>query len=159
MKNKIIWALSIFVAFIFVQSMFFKFSGAEETKILFGTIASWMHDIGLPSSLANAFGEFGGYGVGAIELIAAALILIPATRWQGAALSLLVISGAIFFHLFTPLGIDRVVDQAGNTDGGGLFYTAVAVWFSSIGISVLSMRGGKADSDQVDDAATVASSV
>ncbi|MFK7913489.1 MAG: hypothetical protein AB8B93_06205 [Pseudomonadales bacterium] len=138
MKTKIIWALSIFVAFIFIQSMFFKFSGAEETVIIFGTIARWLSSISLPDNLAAAFGTYGGYGVGIVELVAAALIVIPATRKLGASLSLLVISGAIFFHLFTPLGIDRIVDQAGNTDGGALFATAVAVWLASAGIVLLS---------------------
>lgn len=137
MKNIITWALSIFIAFIFVQSMFFKFSGAEETVIIFSTIAAWMSSIGLPQSLATAFGTYGAYGVGAIELVAAVLLLVPVTRLAGAATSLFVISGAIFFHLFTPLGIDRVVDQAGNSDGGALFFTAVAVWLSSVAVIAL----------------------
>ena len=142
MKNLFTWALSLFVAFIFVQSTFFKFSGAEETVIIFSTIAAWMSSIGLPEALATAFGRFGAYGVGTAELIAAALILVPATRRLGASLSLLVISGAIFFHLFTPLGIDRVIDQAGTTDGGALFATAVAVWASSA--LVLALAGRRA---------------
>lgn len=131
MKNVITWGLSIFIAIIFVQSTFFKFSGAQETVIIFSTIGSWMSSIGLPVSLAEAFGKFGAYGVGLAELSAAVLILIPATRVIGASISLFVISGAIFFHLFTPLGIDRVIDAAGNTDGGALFFTAVGVWAAS----------------------------
>lgn len=142
MKNVITWALSLFVAVVFLQSMFFKFSGAEETVIIFSTIASWMRTIGLPATVSSLFGEFGAYGVGVTELIAAALILIPATRVLGASISLAVISGAIFFHLFTPLGIDRVIDQAGTTDGGALFYTAVAVWVSSAALIAMGRRAG-----------------
>jgi len=41
-------------------------------------------------------------------------------------------SGAIFFHLFTPLGVDRIVDAAGYTDGGVLFYMACGVWISCL---------------------------
>ncbi len=74
MKNISIWALSVFIAFIFVQSMFFKFTGATETVIIFSTIANWMITIGMPESVANLFREFGGYGVGATELVAAILV-------------------------------------------------------------------------------------
>jgi len=42
----------------------------------------------------------------------------------GAALGLAVMTGAISFHLFTPLGIDP------NNDGGGLFAMACVVWLS-----------------------------
>lgn len=147
MKNIVTWALSLFVAFIFVQSMFFKFSGAEETVIIFSTIAGWMSSIGLPAVVSNLFGEFGAYGVGVTELVAAVLILIPATRTLGAGISLLVISGAIFFHLFTPLGIDRVIDQAGTTDGGALFFTAVAVWVASAAIIGMARYGQRAQAN------------
>ncbi|MEM8492746.1 MAG: DoxX family membrane protein [Pseudomonadota bacterium] len=137
--NKVIsTVLSIFVAFVFVQSLFFKFSGSEETVIIFSTIGQWMSSIGLPAFVANLFGEFGGYGVGTTELVASALILIPATRKLGASIAFVVMSGAIFFHLGTPLGVDRVVDAAGNTDGGALFFTAVGVWVSSAVIIALS---------------------
>jgi hypothetical protein len=39
-------------------------------------------------------------------------------------------SGAIFFHLATPLGVNRAIDAAGNTDGGVLFFMACGVWLS-----------------------------
>jgi len=78
--------------------------------------------------IAETFRAYGGNAVGITELIASALILIPKTRTWGALLGLGVISGAIFFHLGTPLGVNRVVDEAGNTDGGALFYMACGVW-------------------------------
>ncbi len=140
MKTIITWILSFFVAFIFVQSTFFKFTGAEETMIIFSTIGTWMATIGLPGFLSQSFGTYGGFAVGGIELIAAALILIPATRHIGASVSLVVMSGAIFFHLFTPLGVDRMIDQAGNTDGGALFFTAVALWVTSVIIIALTTK-------------------
>ncbi|MGH1487733.1 MAG: hypothetical protein ACRBCI_16095 [Cellvibrionaceae bacterium] len=140
MKNIITWIFSIFVAFIFAQSLVFKLSGSIETTIIFDTIAAWMSTIGMPQAIANFFSEFGGYSVALAELIAALLILVPKTRIIGASLGLVVISGAIFFHLFTPLGIDRVVDFAGNTDGGALFYTACAVFVSTLIIIGLSVR-------------------
>jgi len=121
MRNKLRWALSLFVAFVFLQSLVFKFSGAQETVIIFNTIADWMLDVALLAPIAETFRVHGGNTVGAAELIASILILIPATRFFGAVMALGIISGAIFFHLFTPLGINRVVDAAGNTDGGVLF--------------------------------------
>jgi hypothetical protein len=35
-------------------------------------------------------------------------------------------TGAVSFHLFTPLGIDP------NNDGGGLFAAAVTIWITAI---------------------------
>jgi len=122
------WALVIFVAFVFIQSLIFKFSGSQETVIIFNTIADWMVGVGIPAGLAEGFRSYGGNTVGIFELIASVLILIPKTRVWGALLGLGVISGAIFFHLGTPLGVNRVVDEAGNTDGGALFIMACAVW-------------------------------
>lgn len=128
MKKVLPWLLVGFVVFVFVQSLFFKFAGSEETKIIFGTIADWMLSIGLPAGLAEGFRNHGGNLVGATELLASVLILIPKTRVWGALIGLVTISGAIFFHLFTPLGVVRVVDAAGNTDGGVLFALACGVW-------------------------------
>jgi hypothetical protein len=131
MKKYAQWLLVGFVAFVFIQSLFFKFSGSEETVIIFNTIGEWMLSIGLPAGLAEAFAKHGGNVIGSTELFAVILLLIPASRLLGALLSLGVISGAIFFHLFTPLGVNRVIDAAGNTDGGALFYMACGVWICS----------------------------
>lgn len=147
MNNKISWALAVFVAFVFIQSLFFKFSGSEETVIIFNTIADWMAGLALLESISEPFRAYGGTAVGGVELAASILILIPATRLFGAVAGLGVISGAIFFHLFTPLGIDRVVDEAGNTDGGVLFYMACGVWVSCAVIIFLE-RGNFLRSDE-----------
>lgn len=125
------WILVVFIAFVFVQSLFFKFAGSEETVIIFNTIADWMAGIDLLSGLAEPFRSYGGWGVGLTELLASILLFIPRTRVLGALLALGVISGAIFFHLFTPLGVDRAVDAMGNTDGGVLFFMACGVWVAS----------------------------
>lgn len=124
-------ALVVYIIFVFGQSLFFKFSGSPETVIIFNTIAEWMQSIGLPENLSNAFAKNGGNLVGIAELIACVLLIIPTTRLLGALLSIGIISGAIFFHLATPLGVNRVVDEAGNTDGGILFFMAIGVWLAS----------------------------
>ena len=101
-----------------------------------------MTTVGL-SFLAPSFESVGGYVIGGIELIASILLIIPATRRIGALLGITILSGAIFFHLFTPLGINRVIDAAGNTDGGGLFYMACGVWISCLLIFILTKKENK----------------
>lgn len=130
MTKYIPWALAIFIAFVFLQSLFFKFAGSEETVIIFSTISDWMAGISFLKPISEPFMAYGGNVIGSVELVASALVLIPRTRVWGALLGLGVISGAIFFHLFTPLGVVRVVDAAGNTDGGALFFMACGVWLS-----------------------------
>ena len=132
MKKFLNWALPLYIAFVFLQSLFFKFSGSEETVIIFNTIGTWMADIGLAQGFAEGFSSYGGTVTGVAELIASILVLIPLTRVWGALAGLMIMSGAIFFHLFTPLGVLRVVDAAGNTDGGLLFFMACGVWLSSL---------------------------
>ena len=133
MKKAIPWVLVGFIVFVFVQSLFFKFSGSEETVIIFNTIGDWMAGIGFLVWASEPFKAYGGGAVGIAELIASVLLIIPAARLWGGLLALGVMSGAIFFHLFTPLGVDRVVNAAGNTDGGVLFIMACLVWLCSAG--------------------------
>ena len=129
--------LSVYIAFVFLQSLAFKFTGSEETVIIFSTIGQWMDGIGLPVWFSNGFAQHGGIVIGTAELIASTLILVPLTRVIGAILGWCVMSGAIFFHLFTPLGVNRVIDAAGNTDGGILFILACGVWLSCLALIYL----------------------
>lgn len=130
------WILSIFVAFVFIQSLFFKFTGSPETVYIFqGKLDPWAASLGFPGVFAPG-GIFSAKVVGTAELIASLLVLSGAflagnrmIQVLGAALGLGVISGAIFFHLFTPLGI-AVVNTDGSSDGGELFILACGVWFS-----------------------------
>ena len=126
------WALAVFVAIVFVQSLFFKFSNSFETVHIFTTIGDWMGAIGLPAFIASGFAAWGGYTIGGIELIASVLLLVRKTQSLGALVGFIIISGAIFFHLFTPLGVSVVIDEAGNRDGGQLFALAVGVFVSTI---------------------------
>lgn len=127
MKKYLPLLLVIVPVAVFLQSLPFKFSGAAETVYIFDTIGTWFATIGL-TALAEPFARFGAYGVGATELIASILLIVPATRHWGALLGLGVLSGAIFFHLFTPLGI--AVKFPGGAPGGepSLFVMAVIAW-------------------------------
>lgn len=109
MKNIVEWILSIIAAIILLQTLFFKFTAAEESVYIFTQVG--MEPIGR-------------IGSGIVELFAGIFLIIPKTRIYGAILALGVISGAIFFHL-TVLGIEIM------GDGGLLFYYALAVFFSS----------------------------
>lgn len=103
------WACRIIVAVILLQTLFFKFTGAEESKYIFTTL------------LGPDLESVGRIGSGVVELIAAILLAIPRTAWLGAFIALGTISGAIMSHL-TMLGI--VVKD----DGGLLFGLAVTVF-------------------------------
>ena len=128
-------ALTIYIVFVFVQSLFFKFMNSPETQYIFGTLDMWGASLGLPGLFAQD-GIFSQYVVGVTELIASAFLLVSLHpdrrifRPVGALASMGVISGAIFFHLFTPLGVS-VLNTDGSRDGGQLFALACGVWLSA----------------------------
>lgn len=109
------WVLQFVVAVILLQTLFFKFTGAAESVYIFSTLG------------AEPWGRIGS---GVVELIAAILLLVPATVTVGAALALAVIAGAILSHL-TILGIEV------QGDGGLLFVLALTVFVASAAILVL----------------------
>lgn len=113
-----VFVLSLYIAFVFVQSLFFKWTGSEESIFIFSTLRDWS-GIGL-------FEPFGRWFIGFSELVASVLLFIPRTRIWGAGMALVIISGAIVFHLFTPLGVEIL------GDGGLLFTLACGVWISSL---------------------------
>lgn len=128
-------ALVLFIAFVFVQSLFFKFTDSPETQYIFGTLNEWAGGLGLPGVFAPD-GIASQYVVGTAELVASLVLLASLAprfrglRPMGALLAIGVISGAIFFHLFTPLGVS-VLNTDGTRDGGLLFGMACGVWASA----------------------------
>jgi uncharacterized membrane protein YphA (DoxX/SURF4 family) len=104
-----IWVLRLLAAIILLQTLFFKFTAAEESVYIFTQIG---------------MEPWGRIGIGIMELIAALLILFPKTTPYGALLAIGLMAGAIFFH-FTKLGV--VV----KNDGGQLFVYAVLVLVAS----------------------------
>ena len=131
--------LSVFVSIIFLDSLRYKFTDAPETQEIFGRLDVWAGSIGAPG-LFGHFGMFSQYVIGGAELVASACVLlglIPALRrFQalGALLGISIMTGAISFHLFTPLGIDP------NNDGGGLFMAAIGVWFCCLTLVIWNRR-------------------
>jgi hypothetical protein len=127
--------LTLYIAFVFIQSLFFKFTDSPETQYIFGTLDAWGASLGWPGLFAHD-GIFSQYVVGTSELIASTILLLALTgrfgwlRPLGALMALGVISGAIFFHLFTPLGVS-VLNTDGTRDGGQLFALACGVWVAA----------------------------
>jgi uncharacterized membrane protein YphA (DoxX/SURF4 family) len=104
MKSSIVpWILRIIVALILLQTLYFKFTGAEESIYIFTTLG------------VEPYGRFAS---GIVELIASILILIPRITLLGALIGLVVMIGAILSHLFI-LGIEV------QNDEGVLFIMAV----------------------------------
>jgi putative oxidoreductase len=112
------WILQLVVAAILLQTLFFKFTGAEESVYIFTTVG------------AEPWGRIGS---GVLELIAALMLLIPATVPYGAALTMAVMAGAIGSHL-TILGIEV------KGDGGLLFGLASTAFVGSALVLLLRRR-------------------
>ena len=104
------WVCRLTAAVILLQTLFFKFTGAEESVYIFTKV-------GLE--------PVGRYATGAVELVAAVLLVFRCHAWIGALLASGIMAGAIFSHL-TVLGI--VVKD----DGGLLFALAVTVLLCSL---------------------------
>jgi len=112
------WILQIAAAIILAQTLFFKFTGAEESRYIFTTLG---------------VEPWGRIASGCAELVAVLLLLVSRTAVVGALLSLGVMTGAIGAHL-TKLGL--VVKD----DGGLLFGLALTVFACSAAILALRRR-------------------
>ena len=106
MKNLFTWLTRIIAAFIMLQTLYVKFSGAEESIYIFTQVG---------------MEPWGRYSVGIGELIASIFILIPRTSWLGGLITAGLMAGAIGMHILI-LGI-VVFD-----DGGQLFTYAVVAF-------------------------------
>jgi uncharacterized membrane protein YphA (DoxX/SURF4 family) len=108
-QTVVTWLAQLTVAVILLQTLFFKFTGAEESVYIFTTVG------------AEPWGRIGS---GVIELIASLLLLFPAAAPIGAALAMASMAGAILTHL-TLLGIEV------KGDGGLLFALALTAFAGS----------------------------
>lgn len=129
--------IAFFTAAVFVDSLRYKFADHPKTQEIFGRLDAWAGRNGF-FGLFGPTGVFGQYVIGAAELAASCLLLLGAFYAPyrfvlplGAGIAFLIMSGAIAFHLFTPLGLDP------NRDGGGLFRAACAVWLGSLALLIL----------------------
>jgi uncharacterized membrane protein YphA (DoxX/SURF4 family) len=102
--------VSILVAVIFLQTLYFKFTGKPESIYIFSKLG---------------IEPFGRIISGILELIAGILLISKKFSIYGAILGLVVITGAIFSHIFV-LGIEV------QNDGGTLFFLAVIVFLGCL---------------------------
>ena len=109
------WTLQLVAAGILLQTLFFKFTAAEESVYIFSTL-------GLE--------PWGRIGSGAAELLAAVLLLVPAMAPAGAILAMGIMAGALMSHL-TVLGIEV------KGDGGLLFGLAIIVFAASAAVLLI----------------------
>ncbi len=133
-------AVAVFCSAIFLDSLRYKFTDNPKTQEIFGRLDAWAGSIGAPGLFGHT-GVFSQYTIGLAELAASALLiggmLAPGYRFlqpMGALLGLAIMSGAISFHVFTPLGVDP------NNDGGGLFRAACLVWLGCLVLLVIRWR-------------------
>jgi hypothetical protein len=115
-QSVVSWTLQVVVAGILLQTLFFKFTGAEESVYIFTTVG------------AEPWGRIGS---GVMELIAAVMLLTPALVPYGAILTVAAMSGALLSHL-TLLGIEV------KGDGGLLFGLALTCFVG--GAIILGIR-------------------
>ena len=136
-KKNITTVMTLYISVVFIQALRFKFTDSVETLHIFTTLNTWAYDTFGVEGLFLSPGIFNAYVVGTSEFIASIVMLIGLFSSRkflipvGALMSLGIISGAIFFHLFTPLGINVL------GDGGLLFSSACAIWLMSLAIIVM----------------------
>jgi uncharacterized membrane protein YphA (DoxX/SURF4 family) len=99
------FSLRLIAAVIMLQTLFYKFTGAEESVYIFSKIG---------------IEPWGRIGTGMLELAASVMLLIPSFIWAGALLGTGLMSGAVIAHL-AILGIEV------KDDGGYLFLLALIV--------------------------------
>jgi uncharacterized membrane protein YphA (DoxX/SURF4 family) len=112
-RNVALWILRLVPAIILIQTLYFKFTAHPQSVKLFTTIG---------------MEPYGRIGTGILEGIAAILLLIPRFTGYGALLGLMMMTGALYFHL-TKLGI--------NFDGDPVLFIYALITFVSCAVLVL----------------------
>ncbi|MEO0611998.1 MAG: hypothetical protein AAFY83_01595 [Pseudomonadota bacterium] len=143
------WLAGSFISAIFVDSLRFKFTGHPTPEHIFTTLREWS-GIGL-------FFPAGPWVIGLGELLSSFLLIVlplgllargtvkdvARSQFAGAMLAMAIMSGAIAFHLFTPLGIETPVEWengAVQKESAALFYSAVASWVCAALIMAIRKR-------------------
>lgn len=139
--NLLTWAGGLFISVIFLDSLRFKFTGHPTPQHIFTTLKEW--------SGISLFYPAGPWIIGLGELLSSILLiglpvlflfmnkktLIPPVQFLGALIALGIMSGAILFHLFTPLGIETPVEWADGAPtkfSPALFYSACVSWVCAL---------------------------
>ena len=151
------WLIAAWMLYVFLGSLPYKFTLHPDTQHIFGTIGAWIGTF-LGTGIGGAFAAYGSYAVGAFELATSIVLLVPLFAWLtrkaiggtvsrtrarwhrlGGAMAAVVMAGAVFFHLASPLGV--VVLHRGQSDGGSLFYAAVSILVGGVVMVLINRRG------------------
>jgi len=97
--NLAAWAAAIWISWELLFYLQYKLTGPT---LIFDRLSEWS---GIPEKPFRLF-------VAGMEIVAAILVLIPRTQGPGGLFAAGIMGGAIFFHLFTPLGVDPYEDGA-----------------------------------------------
>ena len=105
LSGLVAWLGALWISFEFFWYEQFKLVGPT---LVFERLSDWS---GIPEPLFRLF-------VAGMEICAGVAVLVPAVQGLGALFAMGIMTGAIIFHLFTPLGVDPY------GDGGKLFKEA-----------------------------------
>lgn len=156
------WIIALWMCYVFLGSLPYKFTRHPDTQHIFGTIGDWLGTF-LGSGVGQLFSDFGSYVIGSFELLTSIVLLLPALLWVlsrlngsyfgitrrrfhmiGGLMASAVMAGAVFFHLVSPLGVE--VLHEGQSDGGSLFYAAVSILV--LGLVLFAINRGWSDDDR-----------
>ncbi|MFQ5563240.1 MAG: hypothetical protein ACE5FO_06700 [Parvularculaceae bacterium] len=142
----LVWGGGVFISGVFLDSLRFKFTGHPTPQHIFTTLRDWSGiELFYPAGpwmtgLAELFASLLLIGLPVILVLTGPKTLIGKSQFAGAALAFAVMSGAIFFHLFTPLGIETPVEWSGGAPtafSAALFYSACVSWAFAVVIMAL----------------------
>ncbi len=117
------WIPAIWIAWELLHYEQYKLLGNPGSVYLFTVLTDWLG--------AHGYEKVMRLGVGAMEILPSILVLIPRTQGFGGLFAMGVMSGAIFFHTVSPLGIDPY------GDGGVLFKEACLTWAAGLLVALL----------------------
>jgi len=156
------WVIVAWMCFNFLISLPYKFTKHPDTQHIFGTIGDWIGSF-VGDSIGTLFADFGGYVIGSFELVTSIVLLLPILLWIisklsgsffgvtrrrfhmiGGLMASAVMAGAVFFHLFSPLGIE--VLNNGVSDDGALFSVAASI--TILGIILFFLNRGWTERDK-----------
>lgn len=143
------WAGGLFISAIFLDSLRFKFTGHLTPRHIFTTLREWSGvDLFYPAGpwiigLGELLSSLLLIGLPVVFLFANRRTLIAPSQFLGALIAIAIMSGAIVFHLFTPLGIETPTGWADGEPTGyspALFVAACVSWLCAL-VILMQRRG------------------